>query len=52
MQILLILQNYYITTLYSIFRKNNIKFIRHSKRNKHERNIRRSLEFPYQRDGK
>ena len=47
MQILLTLQNYDITTSYSIFSKNNIKFIEHdSKQNKHETNIRRSKELP------
>ena len=35
------LQNYYITTFYSTFHKNDIEFIGHSsKRNKHETNIR------------
>ena len=48
----LALQNY-IKTFYSIFWKNSIKFIGHgSKRNKHETNIRKSKEFPYQGDGK
>ena len=46
------LQNYYITTFYSIFYKNNKIYRTWSKRNKHETNIRRSKEFLYQRDGK
>ena len=53
MQILLKLKNYYITTFYSIFHKNNMKFIGNSdKQNKHIANIGRYKEFPYQRDGK
>ena len=53
MQILLALQNYYITTFYSIFHKNNIKFIGNNhKQNKHIANIGRYKEFPYQRDEK